>query len=60
MALNNNEVIIDIENLNKSFELENSSKLQVLDDISFSVKKGEFICIVGGSGCGKSTLQGWI
>ena len=56
MALNTNEVIIDIENLNKSFELENSNKLQVLDDISFSVKKGEFICIVGGSGCGKSTL----
>ncbi len=56
MALNTNEVIIDIENLNKTFELENSNRLQVLDDISFSVKKGEFICIVGGSGCGKSTL----
>ena len=27
-----------------------------LTDISFSVKKGEFIAIVGPSGCGKSTL----
>ena len=56
MALNTNEVIIDIENLNKSFELENSSKLQVLDDISFSVKKGETLGIIGGTGAGKSTL----
>lgn len=29
---------------------------QVLKDVSFSVRSGEFICIVGGSGCGKSTL----
>ena len=56
MASNTNEVIIEIENLNKSFELDNSNSLQVLNNISFSVKKGEFICIVGGSGCGKSTL----
>lgn len=56
MASNTNEVIIEIDNLNKSFELDNSNSLQVLNNISFSVKKGEFICIVGGSGCGKSTL----
>lgn len=56
MASKTNEIIIDIENLNKSFDLDNSDSLQVLNDISFSVKKGEFICIVGGSGCGKSTL----
>ncbi len=28
----------------------------VLDDVSLSVKEGEFICIIGHSGCGKSTL----
>ena len=28
----------------------------VLDDITFSVKRGQFICVVGVSGCGKSTL----
>ena len=56
MAINQNEVIIDISNLNKSFESDNNSNLEVLNDISFSVKQGEFICIVGGSGCGKSTL----
>jgi lipoprotein-releasing system ATP-binding protein len=31
-------------------------KFKVLDDISFQVKKGEFLSIVGKSGCGKSTL----
>ncbi|MBM6992561.1 MAG: ABC transporter ATP-binding protein [Prevotella sp.] len=30
--------------------------ITLLDDISFEVDKGEFICILGFSGCGKSTL----
>src|SRR3990170_5398966 len=28
---------------------------RVLDGISFSVKRGEFLCLLGASGCGKST-----
>ncbi len=32
------------------------SKVEIMDDISFSVNKGEFVSIVGPSGCGKSTL----
>jgi NitT/TauT family transport system ATP-binding protein len=47
--------VIDIENLTKTFTTE-KTKILVLDDVSFSVGKDEFLCIVGPSGCGKSTL----
>ena len=40
-----------VENLTKNF-----GKLTVLRDISFSVKKNEFLSIIGPSGCGKTTL----
>ncbi|MFP4545109.1 MAG: ABC transporter ATP-binding protein [Bacteroidota bacterium] len=43
--------IITVENLKKSY-----GDLVVLENINFSVKKGEIFLICGGSGCGKSTL----
>ena len=42
---------VEVKNLTKKF-----GDLLVLDDISFNVEKGEFLCIVGPTGCGKTTF----
>jgi NitT/TauT family transport system ATP-binding protein len=47
--------VIEIENVTKTFVTDHSRML-VLDDVSFSIEKAEFVCLVGPSGCGKSTL----
>ena len=47
---------LSVRNLTKSFENGDGSRTKVLDDISFDVKKGEFLSILGPSGCGKTTL----
>lgn len=46
-----NDVKVSVRNLTKCF-----GDLKVLDNISFDIKKGEFICVVGPTGCGKTTF----
>ena len=47
--------ILEIKNLYKSFN-NKGNIIDVINNISFNIKKGEIISIVGSSGCGKSTL----
>ncbi|RGY97488.1 ABC transporter ATP-binding protein [Clostridium sp. AM58-1XD] len=45
------DVKVKVRGLTKCF-----GDLKVLDDISFDIKKGDFVCIVGPTGCGKTTF----
>ncbi|MCI8299818.1 MAG: ABC transporter ATP-binding protein [Lachnospiraceae bacterium] len=56
MTGENEKNYIVVERLHKYFSQRGSADMHILDDINFTVKKGEVICIVGSSGCGKSTL----
>ena len=47
------ETIISLKNINKSFPLELGGEQQVLFNINFDVKAGEFVAIMGPSGSGK-------
>lgn len=47
--------ILEVQNLSKVYG-KDEMEVRALDHVSFTVKKGEFVCIVGPSGSGKSTL----
>jgi len=47
--------MIEVKNVHKQF-FNGKESLHVLDDITFQVKKGEIVTLLGKSGCGKSTL----
>ena len=51
------DIIISLKNINKSFPLELGGEQQVLFDINFKIKSGEFVAIMGPSGSGKSTCM---
>jgi NitT/TauT family transport system ATP-binding protein len=47
--------IVEIKGVSKVFQLQDQ-KIHALSDANLSIRKGEFVCLIGASGCGKSTL----
>lgn len=61
MSENSNErPLVEIKNLKEYFDINvgffKSKPLKAVDDVSFSIKKGETLGLVGESGCGKTTV----
>lgn len=49
--VDNRPVKVEVKNLTKKF-----GDLLVLDNLNFTIKKNEFVCVVGPTGCGKTTF----
>lgn len=49
------ENIIEVKHVKKIYRM-GSERITAVDDVSFTIKKGEFCCLFGASGSGKSTL----
>ena len=49
--------VIEMQNITKKYYIGKPNELQILFDVNLTVKRGEFVSIVGESGAGKSTLM---
>ena len=56
---NSNSIALKVENLSKIYD-SSAGRVVALSNINFTIKKGEFVSIVGPSGSGKSTLLNMI
>lgn len=48
--------VIEVKNISFGYSHGTPFEITALDDVSFSIEKGEFICLIGHTGSGKSTL----
>ena len=53
------DIVLELQNVSRIFG-EGDTQVKALDNVSFSIKRGEFVLIVGSSGSGKSTLLNMI
>ncbi len=56
MALTDEAPIVRVEHLTKQFRLPDKTTFTAVDDVSFSIRRGEIFGLVGESGSGKSTV----
>ena len=56
---NNNEYLLKVDHLKQYFPVKDGFKtmqLKAVDDVSFAIRPGETLGLVGESGCGKTTV----
>ena len=53
--MQNSRNILEVNHLKKYFDLGSKGILKAVDDVSFFIREGETLGLVGESGCGKST-----
>ena len=60
MSENKNRPLVEVKNLKEYFDINmgffRSKPLKAVDDVSFTINKGETLGLVGESGCGKTTV----
>lgn len=52
----NREILLEVKNLNVSFNIDKKTRFNALNDVSFYIYRGETFGLVGESGSGKSTI----
>ncbi len=55
MKAHKSDILLDVKNLKTWFTV-GGAQVKAVDDVSFQLKRGEILGVVGESGCGKSTL----
>lgn len=53
--MSNEKTILEVKNLKRYFKVGKHDILKAVDDVSFAIKEGETLGLVGESGCGKTT-----